>query len=245
MAPRARRSEPMYAVIEAALRHDIAAGVQPLGSCLPTEHALCARFDASRFTIRQALNGLRAQGMIEPRPGIGTFVVATAPRAALVQTLNSVEELLQYPGPMLRENQQSQTIHADAALAEFLGCGQGDEWLWLQATRRSVGAALPLCFMEAWLAPRFAVAEEIARTDGTPLLVLLERQFGQRANHAQVQMTAGRVGAAIAGVLMVEDGSPALDITRRYRDAQGAVFLATRLIHPEGRFSLNFEFQTT
>lgn len=244
MPPRPRQREPLYAVIEATLRDDIAAGVQPLGSCLPTEHELCARFQASRFTIRQALNGLRAAGMIEPRPGIGTFVVATAPRAALVQTLTSVEELLQYPGAMLRENQRSQQIAADAALADLLDCAPGDPWLWLHATRRTVGAELPLCFMEAWLAPRFAAVTEAARSDGSPLLILLERQFGQRAAHAQIQMTAGRVTSDIAAPLMAEPDSPALVITRRYRDEAGAVFLATRLTHPEGRFSLNFEFQT-
>jgi GntR family transcriptional regulator len=242
---RPRRTDPLYAVIEATLRDEIAAGVQPLGSCLPTEHALCDRFQASRFTIRQALNGLRAVGMIEPRPGIGTFVVAMAPKAALVQTLTSVEELLQYPGEMLRENQHSATIAADAALAAFLGCTVGEEWLLLQATRRSVGADLPLCWMEAWVAPRFESVARVAERDGTPLLVLLDRHFGQRACHAQVQMTAGRVTANIAAPLMAAEDSPALEITRRYRDAGGEVFLATRLIHPEGRFSLNFEFQMT
>jgi DNA-binding GntR family transcriptional regulator len=232
-------------VIEATLRDEIAAGVQPLGSCLPTEHALCDRFQASRFTIRQALNGLRAVGMIEPRPGKGTFVVAVAPRAALVQTLTSVEELLQYPGAMLRENQRSETVNADPALAAFLGCSEGAGWLLLQATRRSVGADLPLCWMEAWVAPRFAEIAQIAARDGTPLLVLLDREFGQRAAHAQVQMTAGRVTADIAAPLMADTDSPALEISRHYRNAGGEVFLATRLIHPEGRFSLNFEFQMT
>lgn len=242
--PKARRADPLYVVIEATLREEIAGGVQPLGSCLPTEHELCLRFEASRFTIRQALNGLRAAGMIEPRPGIGTFVVATAPRAALVQTLNSVEELLQYPGTMLRENQRSAFIGADAALAGFLDCEPGTGWLWLAATRRPEGADLPLCWMDAWLVPRFAEVADRARTDGSPLLVLLERHMGQRAAHAQVQMTAGRVTPEIAAPLAAEPDSPALVITRRYRDAEGAIFLATRLVHPEGRFSLNFEFQT-
>jgi GntR family transcriptional regulator len=245
MKQKARRSEPLYAVIEAALRDEIVAGTQPIGSCLPTEHELCARFDASRFTIRQALNGLRAGGMIEPRPGIGTFVVASAPRSVLVQTLNSVEELLQYPGAMLRENQRSAIIGADAMLSELLDCKPGEAWLWLAATRRSVGADLPLCWMDAWVSPQYAAIAETARSDGSPLLVLLERQFGQRAHHAQVQMTAGRVTSDIADALVADAESPALVITRRYRNAQGDIFLATRLIHPEGRFSLSFEFQMT
>lgn len=245
MKPKARRSEPLYAVIEAAIRDGIAAGTQPVGSCLPTEHELCAKFDASRFTIRRALNGLRALGMIESRPGIGTFIVASSPRTALVQTLTSVEQLLQYPGTMLRENQQSDLIGADTSLALLLDCEPGDDWIWLRATRRSEGAELPLSWLDAWLAPRFAAVAGIALTDGSPLLLLVERQYGQRPHHAQVQMSAGRITPEMAGPLMAEEATPALVITRRYRDEAGAIYLATCSTHPEGRFSLSFEFQTT
>ena len=52
MKPRPKRSDPLYSVIEAVLRREIAAGLQPVGSCLPNEHELSARFSASRFTVR-------------------------------------------------------------------------------------------------------------------------------------------------------------------------------------------------
>lgn len=232
-------------MIESVLRAEIAEGQQTVGSCLPTEHELCARFGASRFTVRQALNGLREAGMIESRPGIGTIVLAREPRDALVQTLSSIDELLQYPGRMLRENQQGGRVRTDARLASFLGVGEGELWHWLHGTRRPEDAELPISWLEGWLHPRFAETAVDAATDGRPLLVLLGNRFGQRAHHAQVQMTAGRVPEDLAAALVCDPGEAAMIITRRYRDEAGGVFLVTRSTHPAGRFSLSFEFHLT
>jgi DNA-binding GntR family transcriptional regulator len=56
---------------------------------------------------------------------------------------------------------------------------------------------------------------------------------------------ADRIPADLAPPLKVDPGAAAMVLLRRYRDADGAVYLVTRSVHPEGRFSLNFEFQTT
>ncbi len=43
---------------------------------LPTESELCEEFNASRFTVREALRRLVAQGMVQRRQGAGSIVVA-------------------------------------------------------------------------------------------------------------------------------------------------------------------------
>jgi DNA-binding GntR family transcriptional regulator len=42
---------------------------------LPTEKSLCAEFDVSRTTVRQALNVLKQKNLLESRRGIGTHFV--------------------------------------------------------------------------------------------------------------------------------------------------------------------------
>lgn len=57
------------------LKHDIVSGVYPPHSFLPSERELCERFSAWRVTIRQALDLLCADGIIEKKVGVGTYVL--------------------------------------------------------------------------------------------------------------------------------------------------------------------------
>ncbi|WP_223475899.1 FadR/GntR family transcriptional regulator [Oricola indica] len=45
-----------------------------VGDSLPTERELCARFDASRNTVREAMRILKAYGLVEVRPKIGATI---------------------------------------------------------------------------------------------------------------------------------------------------------------------------
>ena len=57
-----------------ALRADIQDGTYQARDALPTEHALCERFQVSRQTVRQALALLEEERLIERRQGSGSYV---------------------------------------------------------------------------------------------------------------------------------------------------------------------------
>jgi GntR family transcriptional regulator len=65
---------PKYHRIADQLRQEIRDGVYAQGERMPAETTLVDRFRVSLPTIRQALGVLRAEGLIESRHGIGTFV---------------------------------------------------------------------------------------------------------------------------------------------------------------------------
>jgi GntR family transcriptional regulator len=67
-------AEPMYRQIADDLRHKIEAGDLKRGSQLPTEIDLREQYDASRNTVRDAIKWLTTRGLVETRPGQGTFV---------------------------------------------------------------------------------------------------------------------------------------------------------------------------
>jgi GntR family transcriptional regulator len=70
-------AEPLYRMIADDLRRKIESGElprEPKGP-LPTEHDLQQEFGASRNTIRDAIKWLVALGLVETRPGQGTYVV--------------------------------------------------------------------------------------------------------------------------------------------------------------------------
>src|SRR5487761_505434 len=68
-------TEPMYWRIAQDLRMEIESGHLRAGEQLPTELELRERHDASRNTIRDAVKWLTSRGLVETRPGLGTFVI--------------------------------------------------------------------------------------------------------------------------------------------------------------------------
>jgi len=76
----ARIDQPKHERLAADLRRRISSGEWPDGHRLPSESALCAEFDASRGTVRQALAALRSEGLVaggQGRPPVVGHAVRT------------------------------------------------------------------------------------------------------------------------------------------------------------------------
>lgn len=77
-SPERRLSLAQQLVLD--LSRQILAGELPAGSKLPTEQAFTLERGVSRTVVREAMSRLQAEGLVETRRGIGTFVVdATGP----------------------------------------------------------------------------------------------------------------------------------------------------------------------
>ena len=87
---------PRYAQIFDTLSKRVQTGLYPIDMRLPTESELCGEFNASRFTIREALRRMLEQGMVQRRQGAGSVVVSTRPQARYVHTLSSLSDLFQF-----------------------------------------------------------------------------------------------------------------------------------------------------
>ena len=72
-----------YREIAAAVRGRVESGQYGSGQVLPSEAALSREFDASRVTIRKALEGLRDDGLLSSRQGAGWFVAVDPLRQSL------------------------------------------------------------------------------------------------------------------------------------------------------------------
>jgi GntR family transcriptional regulator len=68
-------SNPMYRQIAEDLREQIESGTLEPGQQLRTELELQKHYGASRNTVRDAIKWLMTLGLVETRPGQGTFVV--------------------------------------------------------------------------------------------------------------------------------------------------------------------------
>lgn len=88
-----KASEPLLATlgrtphspsrVAAALTAEIVEGRLQEGDRLPTEMVLAARFGVSRSVVREAIAGLRSDGMVRSHQGLGTFVARPQDSATL------------------------------------------------------------------------------------------------------------------------------------------------------------------
>ncbi len=78
--PRRNGSLALHAQISDQIRVAIGSGTLHPGDQLPPEAELAQQAHVARLTVRQALDNLAREGVIERRHGIGTFVANTAAR---------------------------------------------------------------------------------------------------------------------------------------------------------------------
>jgi GntR family transcriptional regulator len=83
-------ADPMYRQIAEDLQRQIESGELARGSQIPTELDLREQYDASRNTVRDAIKWLTTRGLVETRPGQGTFV--TERIIPFVTTLSGPEQ---------------------------------------------------------------------------------------------------------------------------------------------------------
>ena len=84
---------PKYAQIADIFRQRISRGVWPQGLRLPANEVLADEFSVSRVTIRQAVDLLARDGLIEAQQGRGTFVTGTLAQDRWLRVETTLAEL--------------------------------------------------------------------------------------------------------------------------------------------------------
>src|SRR5512142_3087339 len=126
---------PRYQQLAATLAREIAEGGHAVGSLLPPEPVLCQRFAVSRHTVREAVRQLCDQGLVSRHQGVGTRVRARQAERQYVASLSSLGDLMAYARRTRLRLLGSHFVSADAALAQQLRCGPGEQWLELDTCR--------------------------------------------------------------------------------------------------------------
>lgn len=145
----------------------------PAGARLPSTRALVAEHGASPVTVQKALRRLTAEGLVEARPGVGTFVrTVRASRAAdfgwqtaALRTPRSVG--LQLAGPLQTAPPGALELHAgypgpDLLPERLVRTALGRASRGAAATARPPSAGLPE--LRAWFAAELAAVTPADRT---------------------------------------------------------------------------------
>ncbi len=232
---RAGGGEPRYAQVAADLRGAIQAGEFGEGAQLPTENALCERYGISRFTVREALRRLQAEGLIRRRRGSGTIVAS--PDQVLRQPLSDVAELLQYAADSEFRFEDRGSITLSGPRAEELGVAGGSQWLHLTGLRRMSPGGPAVAVTEVYINPALAPHVPGLKSGPETLFQQLARAGGFKVRQVVQNISAMAAGNAEAAALGIARRAPVLRIVRVYSDENGRIVEISVSSHPGDRFT--------
>ncbi|MGD9924543.1 MAG: GntR family transcriptional regulator [Pseudorhodoplanes sp.] len=235
------RSDPQRISME--LRGQILQGVFPLGARMPTEDEMCRQFGASRYSVREAMRVLTEEGLVARRPRIGTIVAATKPSEHFVQSVPSMQKLLNYPEGTVRKTIGTGYVEANAELAALLKCPVGERRFRIRALRYAVGSSVPLCYTDIYILPQYATIVNHPHHEFTLVSDQIREVFGERAEKTVIEISSSSIKRNIAKLLDVKPATPSLTVTRRYANARGEEFETTVAVHPASRYTYSFEFK--
>lgn len=219
--------EPLPLQIARRLSEAIQSGDLEVGARLPSEPKLAELFKVSRNTTREALRLLIAQGIVESRKGIGTFVSrASAPVLPVgtgLEELTSTTEMIKEAGckPGSRDYALSVVVAPDdVARALELDAGA----FAYRMTRVRLADERPVMHCAEYL-PMTRVDEAVMRAfDGSSLFSFLKR--------ADLEVAVARTvvrpvlpAPEIAKALSVRRAEPLLLLLQTHYDASDQPFL--------------------
>lgn len=203
----------------------------PPGSPAPSERELVHRFGVARMTVRQAMDALVVEGLLERIPGRGTFVARPRRVASLIT--GYTEEMTRRG--MLGESQtlMARREQAGPGVARALSITEGDAVIHWRRLRRADG--VPMCLEDAYL-NEVLLPGFLQTGMPTSLYAALEAR-GLRPSWAEDSINADSSNAEEAALLEVESGAPVMRHSRRAISGDKIVEVS-RTVYRADRFTL-------
>jgi GntR family transcriptional regulator len=207
-------TDPVYKQLTEILLELLREGEFGVGDQFLTERELSERFGVSRATANKALGHLVADGTLEFRKGVGTFV-SMAPQSFDLRNLTSftkmVRSLGQVPATEVLELARRTAGQAGPEVERRLHLSDGDEVYYLERLRRADD--IPVIYERRYVVTRLMPKlEEREQELRGSFYDLVAGGYGLDLCGADEVIRARVVDDAIADLLGVPTGSAALEV---------------------------------
>ena len=201
------------------------------GSPAPSERELVHRFGVARMTVRQAMDALVVEGLLERIPGRGTFVAR--PRRPSTRLLSYTEEMARRG--LLAESQTllARREQAGPGVARALQISEGDAVVHWRRLRRA--DAVPMCIEDAYL-NEVLLPGFLQTGMPTSLYGALDAR-GLRPTWAEDSVNADVAGDEEAALLETTPGAAVLRHSRRALVAENVVEVS-RTVYRADRYTM-------
>lgn len=223
--PAVEQPGPPYLQIFRFYRDKITAGELRDGDPVPSIRAICEAWSIARATASRVVAALQSEGLIESRPGVGSFVSTSRIAPTAQEWATNVRRRGKiYPTTMHAHIVEAILISADQQVAEAVRLDPGV--LVIRRQRITYDGATPVSLSTSWLPgeladPAPALLQTERLTQGT--LGYLEDQTGRVATEGIDQYASRAATAAEAEVFGIEAGAPVQASRNWWLDAEGNV----------------------
>jgi GntR family transcriptional regulator len=232
------RYEPRYRQIEQALRERVSS--LRAGERLPSDAELCAQFNVSRMTARNAMQRLADDGLIRREPGRGSFVAQTPAHRRTNRLMTFTQEML-----------RTGRVPSSRVLTRVIRPSSNSE-----AGSLGIPARQPVVHLRRLrLADDQPIALESAVLIGACAGAVMTADLGHGSLHETLAsagivlcrgtgtITAARATAEDARLFGIRIGDPLLVERRVIVDDEDRRIEATESRYPADRYGLDVQFE--
>lgn len=218
-----------------SLLSELRADDYAVGEKIPNEDELAARFNVSRATVREAVQGLLEVGYLSRKHGLGTFVTGMPRHRHSLDTTVSYTAMIRsagmQPGETVVAREQRPATTEEASR---LGIVPGDELVCIQRVRTADD--IPAIYSVDRI-PQGLVKGTADTPSDTSLYVFLA-QAGLTIHHAVATLRPVIADGRLAGLLKVPRGSPLQYVDQVDFTELGAAAMLSSEWHVPGIFEL-------
>ena len=227
---------PLYLQIKHYIDNKIESGQWPIGHRISTEIELTKQFEVSRMTVNKAIRDLVAEGKLQRKPRLGTFVCSNQDKAEspLLDIRNIAEEVKQRGKTYTSKVKTQIALNADESVATKLGVMLGTAVFYSEIVHYEDKSPIQyeLRWVNASYAPDYLQQDF---TESTPNQYLSENCPLSAIEHTVEAIVAD---GAVRNALRLGANEPCLLLNRRTWSHDKLVSSAL-LYHPGTRYKLS------
>jgi GntR family transcriptional regulator len=206
-----------------------------VGDRLPSERQLSARWGAARMTVRRAMDGLVAEGLVERRHGSGTYVVPQ-PFVRLLGLTSFTQDMRERGLTAGSRVLNFDAAPADGTLAGRLRVPAGTSVV--RFTRLRLANDEPMAVETVWI-PAALVPGLTAADLGGSLYELLAGRYRVVTGSASVAIEPVLADEGTRGALGIAPDQPCLRVRMVDADPRGRVIMVADCVYRGDRYQLH------